>query len=86
MFNHFDIHVFSIIFNYFLFRNANVIPLDYKATFDSNLYEDIEKYHICDIASNEEQDISPVACPTYVTVPSTDKKPVSTGESEYETV
>ena len=43
-------------------------------------------YQTSDIASNKEQDISTVACPAYVTVHSTDKDPVSTGVSEYETV
>ena len=81
-------HLHTCIQQYFFItiRNVNVIPLDYKATSDSHLYEDIELYQTSDIASNKEQDISTVACPAYVTVHSTDKDPVSTGVSEYETV
>ena len=77
--------MYSAIF-FITIRNVNVIPLDYKATSDSHLYEDIELYQSSDIASNKEQDISTVACPAYVTVHSTDKDPVSTCVSEYETV
>ena len=77
--------MYSAIF-FITIRNINVIPLDYKATSDSHLYEDIELYQNSDIASNKEQDISTVACPAYVTVHSTDKDPVSTCVSEYETV
>ena len=77
--------MYSAIF-FITIRNVNVIPLDYKATSDSHLYEDIELYQNSDIASNKEQDISTVACPAYVTVHSTDKDPVSTCVSEYETV
>ena len=77
--------MYSAIF-FITIRNVNVIPLDYKATSDSHLYEDIELYQNSDIASNKEQDISTVACPAYVTVHSTDKDPVSTSVSEYETV
>ena len=81
-------HLHTYIQQYFFItiRNVNVIPLDYKATSDSHLYEDIELYQNSDIASNKEQDISTVACPAYVTVHSTDKDPVSTCVSEYETV
>ena len=68
-------HVFSNIF-FITIRNVSVIPLNYKATSDSHLYEDIELYQTSDIASNKEQDISTVACPAYVTVHSTDKDPV----------
>ena len=77
--------MYSAIF-FITIRNVNVIPLDYKATSDSHLYEDIELYQNSNIASNKEQDISTVACPAYVTVHSTDKDPVSTCVSEYETV
>ena len=77
--------MYSTLF-FFTIRNVNVIPLNYKATSDSHLYEDIELYQNSDIASNKEQDISTVACPAYATVHSTDKNPVSTCVSEYETV
>ena len=58
--------MYSAIF-FITIRNVNVIPLDYKASSDSHLYEDIELYQNSDIASNKEQDISTVACPAYVT-------------------
>ena len=77
--------MYSTLF-FITIRNVNIIPLHYKATSDSHLYEDIEKYQTSDIASNKEQDISTVACPAYVTVHSTDKDPVSICVSEFESV
>ena len=76
----------TLFFNHCSFRNVNVIPLDYKATSDSHLYEDIEKYHTSAIDTKKDQDITTMACPAYETVPSSDKDPVINGESEYETV